>query len=168
MRGALRFFLAHLDDLKPGQWDWKAAPACRSIRETLRHLCETYPDKAALEEALARPLPDVSEVQALFEAAALADYARLRARYADTPLNDRSRRPRRRLVPGPRRPSRPAPCSRAAPGRSATTPAKSSISVWRPTPSGTPTRCATAPPPSSEAQQPLGVPMGDLLPVPRR
>jgi len=86
MTGALRFLLAHLDGLKADQWDWKPAPACRSVRETLRHLCETYPDKAALEEALARPVPDVSEVQALFEAAALADYARLRARYADTPL----------------------------------------------------------------------------------
>lgn len=87
MTGALRFFLAHLDGLKADQWDWKPAPACRSVREMLRHLCETYPDKAALEEALARPVPDVAEVQALFEAAALADYARLRARYADTPLN---------------------------------------------------------------------------------
>lgn len=86
MTGALRFFLAHLDGLKADQWDWKPAPACRSVREMLRHLCETYPDKAALEKALARPAPDVSEVQALFEAAALADYARLRARYAGTPL----------------------------------------------------------------------------------
>jgi len=87
MRGALRFFLAHLDGLKADQWDWKPAPACRSIREMLRHLCETYEDKAALEKALARPVPDVSEVQALFEAAARQDYARLSRRYEGTPLD---------------------------------------------------------------------------------
>lgn len=87
MHGALRFFLAHLDGLKDDQWDWKFAPACRSIREMLLHLCETYEDKAALEEALARPAPDVAEVQALFEAAARQDYVRLRQRYTDTPLD---------------------------------------------------------------------------------
>jgi len=87
MRGALRFFLAHLHGLRDEQWDWKPAPACRSIREMLRHLCETYEDRAALEEALARPLPKVAEVQALFEAAAKRDYAHLRRKYADTPLD---------------------------------------------------------------------------------
>ena len=87
MHGALRFFLAHLDGLRDDQWDWKAAPACRSIREILLHLCETYEDKAALEEALARPVPDVAQVQALFEAAAKRDYARLCRKYADTPLD---------------------------------------------------------------------------------
>ncbi len=86
MHGALRFFLAHLHGLQDDQWDWKAAPACRSIREIIMHLCETYEDKAALEEALARPVPDVSQVRALFEAAARQDYARLRRKYADTPL----------------------------------------------------------------------------------
>jgi len=87
MHGALRFFLAHLSGLRDDQWDWKAAPACHSIREILVHLCETYEDKAALEEALARPVPDVSQVQALFEAAAKRDYARLRQKYAATPLD---------------------------------------------------------------------------------
>ena len=87
MHGALRFFLAHLDGLRDDQWDWKPAPACRSIRETLLHLSETYEDKAALEEALARPVPAVPEVQRLFEAAAKRDYARLRRKYADTPLD---------------------------------------------------------------------------------
>ncbi len=87
MHGALRFFLAHLGGLRDDQWDWKAAPACRSIREILAHLCETYEDKAALEEALARPVPDVSQVQALFGAAAERDYARLRRKYAATPLD---------------------------------------------------------------------------------
>ena len=87
MHGALRFFLAHLDGLRNDQWDWKPAPACRSIREMLGHLSETYEDKAALEKALARPVPDVPEVQRLFEAAARSDYARLRQRYADTPLD---------------------------------------------------------------------------------
>jgi len=87
MHGALRFFLAHLDGLKADQWDWKPTPACRSIREMLRHLSETYEDKAALEEALARPIPDVPEVQRLFEAAAKRDYAGLRHRYADTLLD---------------------------------------------------------------------------------
>jgi len=87
MHGALRFFLAHLHGLRDHQWDWKPAPACRSIREILVHLCETYEDKAALEEALARPIPDTIQVQALFEAAARRDYARLRQKYADTPLD---------------------------------------------------------------------------------
>lgn len=87
MCGALRLFLAHLSGLRDDQWDWKAAPACRSIREILLHLSETYEDKAALEEALARPIPDVSEIRALFEAAARRDYARLRQKYADTPLD---------------------------------------------------------------------------------
>jgi hypothetical protein len=87
MHGALRFFLAHLHGLRDEQWDWKPAPACRSIREMLRHLCETYEDRAALEDALARPTPDVSQVQALFEAAAKRDYAHLRRKYADTPLD---------------------------------------------------------------------------------
>ena len=106
MHGALRFFLAHLDGLKADQWDWKPAPACRSIREMLLHLSETYEDKAALEKALARPVPDVSEVQRLFEAAAKQDYARLRRKYADTPqirrhaAGRRGRRHGRRLVPG--------------------------------------------------------------------
>ena len=87
MHGALRFFLAHLGGLKDHQWDWKLAPACRSIREMLGHLSETYEDKAALEKALARPVPDVSEVHRLFETAAKQDYARLRRKYADTALD---------------------------------------------------------------------------------
>ena len=87
MHGALRFFLAHLDGLKADQWDWKPSPACRSIREMLLHLSETYEDKAALEGALARPAPDVSEVQRLFEAAAKLDYARLCRKYASTPMD---------------------------------------------------------------------------------
>ena len=87
MHGALKFFLAHLNGLRDDQWDWKPVPACRSIREMLEHLCETYDDKTALEEALARPCPDVSQVQSLFEAAAKQDYARLRACYAQTPLD---------------------------------------------------------------------------------
>lgn len=85
--GALKFFLGHLNGLGGDQWDWKPAPACRSIREILMHLCETYGDKAALEEALAQPHPDVVHVQSLFEAAAKQDYARLAARYAETPLD---------------------------------------------------------------------------------
>ena len=40
--------------------------------KSCQHLCETYEDKAALEEALARPVPNVSQVQALFETAAKA------------------------------------------------------------------------------------------------
>ena len=87
MHGALRFFLAHLDGLRDDQWDWKPTPACRSIREMLCHLSETYEDEAALEKALARPVPDVSEVQRLFETAARRDYAHLSQRYADTPLD---------------------------------------------------------------------------------
>ncbi len=87
MRGALRFFLCHLNGLPARQWDWKPSPACRSIREMLLHLSETYEDKAALEEELARPVPDVARVQALFEQAARKDYGRLRAKYADTPLD---------------------------------------------------------------------------------
>ena len=87
MHGALRFFLAHLDGLRDDQWDWKPTPACRSIREMLGHLSETYEDKAALEKALARPVPDVPEVQRLFETAAKQDYARLRRKYADTALD---------------------------------------------------------------------------------
>jgi uncharacterized damage-inducible protein DinB len=86
MHGALRFFLAHLNNLRDEQWDWKPSAACRSIREILGHLCETYEDKAALEEELARPLPRIAQVQRLFEAAAQADYARLCERYADTSL----------------------------------------------------------------------------------
>ena len=86
MHGALRFFLAHLNNLREDQWDWKPFPACRSIREILCHLCETYADKAALEEELAQPLPHIAKVQALFEAAARADYARLCERYAGVPL----------------------------------------------------------------------------------
>ncbi len=87
MHGALKFFLAHLTGLRDDQWDWKPAPACRSIREMLTHLCETYEDKAALEGALAQPHPDISQVQTLFEAAAKQDYTRLQARYAETPLD---------------------------------------------------------------------------------
>lgn len=87
MHGALRFFLAHLNGLHDEQWDWKPSPACRSIREILLHLCETYEDKAALEDTLAQPRPNVPSVQALFEAAVKQDYARLRARYAETPLD---------------------------------------------------------------------------------
>ena len=87
MHGALRFFLAHLNGLRDDQWDWKPSPACRSIREMLRHLCEAYPDKAALEDELARPIPHVTRVQALFEIAATQDYARLAARYRDTPID---------------------------------------------------------------------------------
>jgi len=87
MHGALRFFLAHLNGLKDEQWDWKPGSACRSIREILRHLCETYPDKDELKAELGRPVPDINRVQALFEAAARQDYARLRARYADMPLD---------------------------------------------------------------------------------
>ena len=87
MHGALRFFLAHLHGLRDDQWDCKPGPACRSVREILVHLCETYEDKAALGEALAWPVPDVSQVQTLFEAAARQDYARLRQKYATTPLD---------------------------------------------------------------------------------
>ena len=87
MHGALKFFLAHLNGLRDDQWDWKPGPACRSIREILVHLCETYEDGAALREELARPTPDVSQVQALCEAAAKGDYARLRRKYAGTPLD---------------------------------------------------------------------------------
>ena len=87
MHGALKFFLGHLNGLRDDQWDWKAAPSCRSIREIFVHLCETYENKAALEEALAQAHPNVSVVQALFEAAAQQDYARLRVRYAKTPLD---------------------------------------------------------------------------------
>lgn len=88
MHGALKFFLAHLNGLLPQQWDWTPAPACRSIRAILLHLCETYPDKRELEEELAQPLPDLARVQALFEAAARRDYARLCERYADVLLDE--------------------------------------------------------------------------------
>jgi len=87
MHGALKFFLAHLNGLRDEQWDWKPSPACRSIREILAHLCETYEDKAALEEELALTVPQVARVLTLFESAARQDYARLRARYAETPLD---------------------------------------------------------------------------------
>jgi hypothetical protein len=87
MHGALKFFLVHLNGLLASQWDWKPSPACRSIREMLFHLCETYEDKAALEKELAQPIPDVSRVQALFEAAAKQDYERLRVKYANTPID---------------------------------------------------------------------------------
>jgi len=87
MHGALRFFLAHLNGLLPHQWDWTPSPVCRSIREILRHLSETYEDKTALEEELARDVPDVARVQALFEAAARRDYGRLRTRFAAMPLD---------------------------------------------------------------------------------
>ena len=86
MHGALRFFLAHLNGLRENQWDWKLSSSCRSIREILRHLCGTYEDKAALEAELAQPLPEIVQVQKLFEAAAKADYARLCERYRNTPL----------------------------------------------------------------------------------
>ena len=87
MHRALKFFLAHLNGLRDEQWDWKPSPACRSIREILRHLCETYMEKTALEEELARTAPEVVRVQRLFEKAAKQDYERLRARYAETPLD---------------------------------------------------------------------------------
>jgi hypothetical protein len=87
MHGALKFFLAHLNGLRHEQWDWAPSPACRSIRQILQHLCETYPDKADLEEELARPVPEVARVQALFAAAARQDYAALCRRYADIPLD---------------------------------------------------------------------------------
>ncbi len=87
MHGALKFLLMHLNGLLAPQWDWKPSPACRSIREMLFHLCETYEDKDALEEELKQPVPDVSRVQALFEAAAKLDYERLRVKYADTPID---------------------------------------------------------------------------------
>lgn len=48
------------NSLLPYQWDWKAYPACRSIREILLHLCVTYEDKAALEAEVAQPSPDAS------------------------------------------------------------------------------------------------------------
>ena len=87
MHGALQFFLAHLNGLLLHQWDWKPYPACRSIREMLLHLCETYADKAALDEELAKTVPDVERVQILFEAAAKLDYGRLRVKYADTAID---------------------------------------------------------------------------------
>lgn len=87
MHGALKFFLAHLNNLQDHQWDWKPSPSCRSIREILRHLCETYQDKAELEAELDLPVPEVCRVQALFEAAARQDYEALLQRYAAIPLH---------------------------------------------------------------------------------
>ena len=87
MHGALRFFLAHLNGLRDDQWDWRPSASCRSIREILLHLCETYEDRAALVEALAQETPDLGRVQALFKAAATRDYEQLRERYADMPLD---------------------------------------------------------------------------------
>ncbi|MGI4787570.1 MAG: hypothetical protein ACRYFS_01825 [Janthinobacterium lividum] len=86
MQGALKFFLAHLNGLLPHQWDWKPSTKCRSIREIFLHLCETYEDKAGLEVELTEAVPDVTRVQALFEAAAKRDYEHLREKYGETPL----------------------------------------------------------------------------------
>jgi hypothetical protein len=87
MHGALRFFVAHLNGLRDDQWDWKPSHACRSIREILFHLSETYEDRTALAEELARTIPDVVRVQTLFEAGAKRDFEKLRRRYANTPLD---------------------------------------------------------------------------------
>ena len=87
MEGALRFFLTHLNGLRDYQWDWRPSLACRSIRDILLHLSETYEDKDALREELTRSVPDVGRVQALCEVGAKNDFEKLRAKYADTPLD---------------------------------------------------------------------------------
>jgi hypothetical protein len=87
MRGALRLLLAHLNGLRPHQWDWTPSLACRSIRDILLHMSEIFEGKDDLVRELSTPVPDVARVQALFEAAAEGDYERLRLRYLETPLD---------------------------------------------------------------------------------
>jgi uncharacterized damage-inducible protein DinB len=47
VRQSREFFLKHLKDLRPEQWDWKPYPECKSVRETLAHLI--VDDRTALE-----------------------------------------------------------------------------------------------------------------------
>jgi hypothetical protein len=85
-----RFFRAHLNGMREGQWDWKPYPACRSVREILLHWVEVFDDgAAALRAALEEERPDVARVQSLMREAGLRYGERFRARYADTPLDSR-------------------------------------------------------------------------------
>lgn len=59
-----RFFRAHLNGMREDQWDWKPYPACRSIREVLRHWADIFAGAdPALRAHLEEVAPNVASVQ---------------------------------------------------------------------------------------------------------
>ncbi len=100
LQGSRRHLLAHMNGMRDDQWDWKAGPGCKSVRETLAHL--VVDDRAALQSlttggepdyeglsqtALAEAGGDLTRQREILDASFAQLIAHLQAAYADTPLD---------------------------------------------------------------------------------
>ncbi len=61
LRASRRYFLKHLNGLRPDQWDWKPYPECKNIREILAHLITD--DRAAFEALKTGKTPNYDALQ---------------------------------------------------------------------------------------------------------